>query len=396
MAGATPARSLWTSLSRYCFNNQRGRGGAKEKAKIFDKQTLPIMTTKPHLTFENNNRKGWKTLALPPFTGLVERYLKKGSQPLVLFSVDQPGALRPGQQESAIILRQQLNCLREIDANLIQLNAHIREGGYLFGCVETIQLRKKRIMSAAFWPLNRLLYGAEVLLKRMGSRFPVLRPYYFRPEAGRSWALWEMEVLGRLCACGYYPEETVEEGGLLYFCARRIALPEQMPRACCGLVIRLPRVGKEGRPFNILKFRTMYPYSEYLQEYIFNNNGLQTGGKFRNDPRITYTGRFMRRYWLDEVPNLINLFRREIKLFGLRPISSHYLSLYPEYFQQLRKRFKPGMIPPEYVDMPKTMEDIVASEMRYMEAYERRPFLTDLRYTLKALYNIVIKRVRSH
>ena len=140
----------------------------------------------------------------------------------------------------------------------------------------------------------------------------------------------------------------------------------------------------------------MYPYSEYLQEFVFNNNGLQEGGKFKDDPRITPTGRIMRRYWVDELPNLISICRGQMKLFGLRPISEHYLSLYPESFQQLRKRFKPGLVPPEYVDLPTTIDEIVESESRYLEAYQRQPFQTDLRYMSKAFYNIFIKKVRSH
>jgi len=139
----------------------------------------------------------------------------------------------------------------------------------------------------------------------------------------------------------------------------------------------------------------MYPYSEYLQEYIYEQQGLQEGGKFNKDPRINSVGRFMRRSFLDELPMIINLLRGDLKLFGVRPLSKHYLSLYPQSFQEYRKKFKPGLIPPYYVDMPKSIDEIVESERRYLEAYEQHPWQTDFRYMIKAVYNIIIKKARS-
>jgi lipopolysaccharide/colanic/teichoic acid biosynthesis glycosyltransferase len=103
----------------------------------------------------------------------------------------------------------------------------------------------------------------------------------------------------------------------------------------------------------------------------------------------------MRKYWIDELPMLYNLLRGDLKLFGVRPISKHYFSLYPTEFQEFRKNFKPGLVPPVYVEIPKTLQDTVEIERRYLKAYEHRPFLTDIQYLFKAFYNIFIKRVRS-
>lgn len=354
------------------------------------------MTTKPQTPFEAKGQKGWKTPAPSPLNEMAERYLHNTEPPVVLSSPEELNGMAAARPEHAIILQQRLNELRSVNSCLIHLNAHLQDGGYLIGCVETTLLRKKRVLKQLPWPFKRLLYGIDVLLKRAWSRLPLLKKWYFRPASGRGWTMSEIEVLGRLCACGFYPEETVEKGGQLCFIARKVATLDKVPKAGTGPVIPLARVGKGGKQITVYKFRTMYPYSEYLQEYIFNNNGLQKGGKFKDDPRITPTGRIMRRYWVDEIPNLISIGRGQMKLFGLRPISEHYLSLYPESFQQLRKRFKPGLVPPEYVDLPTTIDEIVESESRYLEAYQRQPFRTDLRYLLKAFYNIFIKKVRSH
>jgi lipopolysaccharide/colanic/teichoic acid biosynthesis glycosyltransferase len=161
------------------------------------------------------------------------------------------------------------------------------------------------------------------------------------------------------------------------------------------MFIRLNRIGKHGKMIKVLKMRTMHPYSEYLQDYVFDKNKLEEGGKFANDFRVTTLGRFMRRFWLDEFPMFYNLLKGDIKLVGVRPLSPQYFSLYTRELQQHRIRFKPGMIPPYYADLPKTFEEIMESEKKYLDAYERRPIRTDIRYFFKATYNILFKKVRS-
>ena len=140
----------------------------------------------------------------------------------------------------------------------------------------------------------------------------------------------------------------------------------------------------------------MYPYSEYLQEYISSKQGLQKGGKFSRDPRVTTAGKFLRKFWLDELPMILNVLKGDIKLLGVRPLSSHYLGLYPEHLKELRAKIKPGLIPPFYADLPETLQEITASEEAYIFSYLRNPLATDVRYFFKAMYNILIKRARSN
>ena len=162
-----------------------------------------------------------------------------------------------------------------------------------------------------------------------------------------------------------------------------------------GPFVKLKRIGKGGKFIKVYKLRTMHPYSEYLQDYMHIVHPLEEGGKFKNDFRISTAGKIFRTFWLDELPMLINLFRGEMKIFGVRPLSQQYFNLYSEELRQKRIRFKPGLIPPFYADMPKTLEEIQASEMRYLEAYEKHPFKTDFVYFWKALYNIFFKKARS-
>ena len=84
-----------------------------------------------------------------------------------------------------------------------------------------------------------------------------------------------------------------------------------------------------------------------------------------------------------------------MKLVGVRPLSDHYFNLYSKELQDLRIKTKPGLIPPFYVDMPISLEEIIASEIKYLKAYEKSPYKTDFIYFFKSLFNILIKRKRS-
>lgn len=147
--------------------------------------------------------------------------------------------------------------------------------------------------------------------------------------------------------------------------------------------------------FTINLQKMVHPFAEYLQDYVYKQNELQEGGKFKDDFRVTTLGKIFRKLWLDELPMIMNLLKGEIKLVGVRPLSRHYYSLYTDELQQKRIQYKPGLIPPFYADMPETLEEIMASEMKYLEAYEKSPFKTDWKYFWKVFNSIVFKRARS-
>jgi lipopolysaccharide/colanic/teichoic acid biosynthesis glycosyltransferase len=182
----------------------------------------------------------------------------------------------------------------------------------------------------------------------------------------------------------------------IFFVARKIKEPVFDFNPTYGPLIRLKRIGREGELFSVYKLRTMHAYSEYLQEYVFERNQLQEGGKFKDDFRITTEGKIFRKFWLDELPMFINVLKGEMKIVGVRPLSQHYFNLYVEELRQKRVKFKPGLIPPFYADMPKTLEEIMESEMRYLEAYEKAPLRTDFNYFCKAWSNILFKKARSN
>ena len=295
-----------------------------------------------------------------------------------------------------IINLKPLNDIRFVNKFLESTNEYMRPGGYLIGCVETSRQREERLMSKFVWPINKLYYFFDFWVKRVWPKMPYLKHLYFFLTLGRNRVISEMETYGRLYSCGFRLVKTLNAEGQLYFIAEKTGEPDYNTGASYGPLIKLRRVGKGGKLFNVYKLRTMYPYSEYLQSYIYEHYGLQSGGKFKNDPRVSTLGRIFRKYWIDELPMFYHWLKGDMKLMGVRPLSKHYFGLYPKEFQEYRKQFTPGLIPPVYVEIPKSLEDIVEIERRYLESYERNPILTDVRYFFRALYNIFIKKVRSN
>ena len=92
------------------------------------------------------------------------------------------------------------------------------------------------------------------------------------------------------------------------------------------------RSGKGGRPFKILKFRTMVQDAEHL-------GGPSTG---KDDPRVTRVGQHLRKYKLDELPQLINVLKGEMSVVGPRPEVPQYTRLY-EGDEQLILTVRPGI-----------------------------------------------------
>jgi lipopolysaccharide/colanic/teichoic acid biosynthesis glycosyltransferase len=108
-----------------------------------------------------------------------------------------------------------------------------------------------------------------------------------------------------------------------------------------GVFYRQSRVGQHGRPFKVLKFRTMLPDRRRDQVPISFPDRRCTH-KAKNDPRHTGIGRFLRRWSLDELPQLFNVARGQMSLIGPRPELPSVVARY-EPWQHVRHDVKPGM-----------------------------------------------------
>lgn len=343
----------------------------KYAAKLFDDETSnelkEFIRALSHPSPENN---------LTEIYDIANKDLKKDSQK-ILFSAES------------------LNQKRFVNQFFILVNSALKNDGEFVCWFMPCGLRKKMILDSAPRIISYPIYCFDFLWHRIFPKIHILRRIYFATTKGRRRVYPRSEVLGRLYSCGFKVISEMPIDYKYYVIAKKVQEPYNDPHPSYGPIIRLRRVGKHGREFNVYKFRTMHAYSEYLQNYIYENNSLQEGGKFANDYRISSWGRLMRKYWLDELPMIINLIKGEMKLVGVRPLSQHYFSLYTPEMQELRTKVKPGLLPPFYLDMPKTLDEVQESEKKYIEAYLKKPFRTDWKYFWGIINNIIFKRKRS-
>lgn len=108
-------------------------------------------------------------------------------------------------------------------------------------------------------------------------------------------------------------------------------------------LFRQTRVGKNGRPFTLFKFRTMVVDAEQRKrELLEHSDGDGVLFKMRNDPRITQVGALLRRYSLDELPQLLNVLIGDMSLVGPRPALPEEATLYADHVRR-RLAVKPGI-----------------------------------------------------
>ena len=303
---------------------------------------------------------------------------------------------QPPEYYHCVINLRCINDFKRINKFFEAVNGILPQHGLYINCVQTNGQVKRHILKKYPPVLNGVYYFFWFVFKRVFPKIPVAKKFYFWVTNGYHRAISRAEALGRLYSCGFEVLDEREVDGKLFFTARKIREPFFDYRPTYGVLIRLKRVGKNGKNIFVYKMRTMHPYSEYLQDYVYQKHSLQDGGKFSNDFRVSTIGRLMRKLWIDELPMLLNLLRGDLKIVGVRPLSHHYLELYDEDMRARRIRYRPGLVPPFYADMPKTLEEIQASEKRYFDAYDKHPLWTDFRYFWKAMYNIVVKRARSN
>lgn len=158
---------------------------------------------------------------------------------------------------------------------------------------------------------------------------------------------------------------------------------------------RQTRVGRDNKDFKLFKFRSMRPDSDKL--------GLITVGG--HDPRVTRSGYYIRKYKLDEFPQLINVFKGDMSLVGPRPEVRKYVDIYtPEQLNVLKVR--PGITSlasiryrneneilaqaddPNQCYIEKIMPEKIAIDMEYVE---KANLATDIKLILNTFWKIITK-----
>ena len=142
-----------------------------------------------------------------------------------------------------------------------------------------------------------------------------------------------------------------------------------------SIFFRQIRVGKEGQDFRIYKFRTMIVNAEKM--------GIITIGE--RDPRITNSGYFLRKYKLDELPQLINVFKGEMSFVGPRPEVRKYVEMYNQ--EQLKiLTVKPGITDYasiEYINEDEILGKSLDPEKTYIEEIMPQKIKYNMKYINK-------------
>lgn len=297
--------------------------------------------------------------------------------------------------QDGIINVHKINDINRVNKYFEAVNLKLNDGGIIIGSVEIYRQRKKRILEKYHRIVSYPIYFFDFLLKRVFPKLKLTQGLYFFITRGHNRAISRAEAYGRLYSCGFKIVEERDINNVMYFAFKKVSKPKYDTEPTYGPFIKLRRIGKDGMYFNVRKFRTMFAYSEYLQEWVYEQNDVALGGKFKNDPRITWYGRIMRKLWLDEFPMFWNVFKRQMKIVGVRPLSEHYFMLYDKETRERRIKYKPGLVPPYYVDLPQSLKEIQDSELRYLDAYDKSPCKTQWLYFWRAMYNIFVKRARS-
>jgi len=280
-----------------------------------------------------------------------------------------------------------------------KVHLKLKGGGYFIGSARTSDLGSIRNREDFTRPVYVGLVAINFLVEDILLRSLGLQKVFniFGSKVRHSFS--KTEVLGRLVVCGFKNIDVTHINNRMYFIAYKASEPKADQLQLYSAFINLRRLGKFGRDILVYKFRTMYPYSEYLRDFAIQKCGyVETGdgaGKIENDFRVTEIGRIMRKYWLDELPQLINILRGEIKLVGVRPLEPGCLKTYPLPFLKRRLKYKPGLLAPYAAHIHRNMDEYIQAEIRYLDEYDRHPFLTDLKYFFWITWNILTGKVRS-
>jgi lipopolysaccharide/colanic/teichoic acid biosynthesis glycosyltransferase len=288
-----------------------------------------------------------------------------------------------------------LNEQNQLNNYLLDVRKTLVRGGVFVGALHPNHYRYHRFLKKYPLSIGKTFYAFDFIWNRVFPKLQITRKIYFTFSKGKNRDISLAEGLGRLVYSGFRILDLVVVNEVVYFAAvkDKDSIPEK--KLFYSLIFKMQRIGQDGKTIYVYKLRTMHAFSEYIQDYVYKLNGSGNGDKIIDDFRVATWGKFLRKYWLDELPMLLNLLKGDLKLVGIRPLSHCKFNLYPPDLQKLRLAAKPGLVPPFYKDLPKNFDELMESERKYLLAYNRNPIKTDIKYFFRCFYNILIKQARS-
>ena len=151
------------------------------------------------------------------------------------------------------------------------------------------------------------------------------------------------------------------------------------------------RVGRNGRKFKMYKFRSMCKNAENLQDDLMKYNEMDGPVfKIKGDPRITKVGKFIRKYSIDELPQLLNIVKGDMSIVGPRPPLVREVEQYNSY-QMQRLLVTPGLTCfwQAYGRSNLSFDDWMDMDMKYIK---RRNIFLDIKLIVKTVFAVIFKR----
>ena len=297
-----------------------------------------------------------------------------------------------------VCVKGKLNQIAQLNDFLDDWNHEMQIGDRL-ECVATTSQQEFHAIRKRFPRfLGFVIVVLDYIWNEMCPKMKMTRKIYFFLSGKRHRTYSRTEILGRISRAGFKIEKEENQNDTLHVIAKKRSEPLERNDTCESPILKMKRTGKDGKLIEVYKFRTMHSYSQYIQDYVYELNKLDHSGKLSSDFRVNIWGRLFRSAWLDELPMLVNVFKGDMKWVGVRPLTQHFFSLYTPEMQELRSKVKPGMLPPFYYEKktPIGLDEIQASERRYIEAYLKHPFRTDWRYFWGIMFNILFHHKHSH
>ena len=146
---------------------------------------------------------------------------------------------------------------------------------------------------------------------------------------------------------------------------------------------RQKRLGLYGEPFTMYKFRSMIENAENMGTGIFN---------FENDFRVTKIGMFLRKFSLDELPQLINVFKGDMSLVGPRPVITYELGNYEDFSERLKGKFivKPGLTGYAQISGRNELsaDEKLVHDLKYIDDLEEFGMLINIKVIVVTIYRM--------
>ena len=259
---------------------------------------------------------------------------------LTMFShlrfIDVLGYLSDGSGLGIILLNSDLSTLESIRKEILhKLNDA--------GLIQTLRINPKRpIFEAYFYTGYQEKDNLELADKI--KDFNSTNGRFFSLERLNLDHIWEhphkiryRHIIKRLVDVSCSSLALIVLSPLLLFCALAVKISDHKG----PVIFKQTRVGKNGRLFTMYKFRSMYVDAEERKKELMAQN--ETGGKtfkMKNDPRIYPFGRILRKFSLDELPQLVNIIKGDMSVVGPRPERWEHVEKYTEDIPEFKLRLK--------------------------------------------------------